>query len=306
MTARDSNPGQRSPSSGWGGIGRALLLAGLWLLAAQAAAQRYDQGLLWRVETPAGASHVFGTIHVQDPRVIDLPPPVASAFDEARSVTVELSLDPGNVMALASRMLLQDGRDLAGIAGAELFGKVAAQTAKLGLPEPALLMFKPWAAALLLMVPQQDPEKVLDVVLARRAAVQGKPVHELETVMEQADVFDGMAEADQVALLRYAVANQQQVARNTSELVKAWLARDLAAMWRISQEGVGASAETRRLNEVFLQRLLIARNGRMAERMDARLKEGGAFVAIGALHLYGNDGVLALLQRRGWRVTRVY
>lgn len=44
----------------------------------------------------------------------------------------------------------------------------------------------------------------------------------------------------------------------------------------------------------------------MAGRMDARLKEGGAFVAIGALHLYGNDGVLALLQKRGWRITRVY
>ena len=283
-----------------------LFLLALALVPAQAAAQRYDQGLLWRVETPAGASHVFGTIHVQDPRVIDLPQPVARAFDEARSVTVELSLEPGNVMALAARMMLQDGRDLPAIAGPELFGKAAAQTAKLGLPEQALMLFKPWAAALLLMVPQQDPEKVLDVVLARRAAARGKPVHELETVMEQADVFDGMTEPDQVALLRYAVENRQQVARNTAGLVKAWLARDLAAMWRISQEGADASPETRRLNEVFLQRVLIARNGRMAERMDARLKEGGAFVAIGALHLYGADGVLALLQKRGWKVSRVY
>jgi uncharacterized protein YbaP (TraB family) len=131
-------------------------------------------------------------------------------------------------------------------------------------------------------------------------------VHELETVMEQADVFDGMAEADQVVLLRYAVENQQQVLRSTGLLVKAWLARDLAAMWRISQEGVDASPETRRLNEVFLQRVLVARNGRMAGRMDGRLKEGGAFVAIGALHLYGDGGVLALLAKRGWRVTRVY
>lgn len=284
----------------------AALVAVLLLVPAPAVAQRYDQGLLWRVETPAGAGHVFGTIHVEDPRVTDLPHPVARAFDESRSVTIELSLEPGNVMALASRMVLQDGRDLAGIAGPELFGKAAAMTAKLGLPEQALLLFKPWAAALLLMVPQQDPEKVLDVVLARRAAAQGKPVHELETVMEQADVFDGMAETDQVALLRYAVENRQDVARTTGELVKAWLARDLAAMWRISQEGVGAAAETRRLNEVFLQRVLVARNGRMAERMDARLKEGGAFVAVGALHLYGADGVLALLQKRGWHVYRVY
>jgi uncharacterized protein YbaP (TraB family) len=280
------------------------LLAALFALPATA--QRYDQGLLWRVESPAGASHVFGTIHVQDPRVIDLPRPVARAFNESRSVTVEVTLEPGNVMALASRMVLQDGRDLAGIAGAELFGRAAAETAKLGLPQQALLLFKPWAAALLLMAPQQDPEKVLDVLLARRAVAQGKPVHELETVMEQADVFDGMTEAEQVALLRYAVENREQVGRTTGELVKAWLARDLAAMWRISQEGVDASAEMRRLNEVFLQRVLVARNDRMAERMDARLKEGGAFVAIGALHLYGNDGVLALLARRGWRVTRVY
>jgi uncharacterized protein YbaP (TraB family) len=300
MTARDST--QIFPLV----LLRAALALSLLLPAAPAAAQRYDQGLLWRVDAPSGASHVFGTIHVEDPRVTDLPPPVTRALNESRSVTVELTLEPANVMALAARMVLQDGRDLADIAGPELFGKAAALTAKLGLPEPALRLFKPWAAALMLMIPQQNPEKVLDVVLARMAAQQGKPVHELESVLEQADVFDGMAEADQLTLLRYAVENQQQVARTTGLLVKAWLGRDLAAMWRISQEGVGAGPEIRRLNEIFLQRVLVARNGRMAERMDARLKEGGAFVAIGALHLYGDGGVLALLQRRGWRITRVY
>jgi uncharacterized protein YbaP (TraB family) len=44
----------------------------------------------------------------------------------------------------------------------------------------------------------------------------------------------------------------------------------------------------------------------MADRMQARLNEGRAFVAVGALHLYGDRGVLALLERRGWSVTRVY
>lgn len=299
MTARDST--QIFPLV----LLRAVLALAL-LLAAPAAAQRYDQGLLWRIESPSGASHVFGTIHVEDPRVTELPPPVTRALNDARSLTVELTLEPANVVALASRMVLQDGRDLATIAGPELFGRAAALTAKLGLPEPALRMFKPWAAALLLLIPQQDPEKVLDFVLVRTAAAQGKPVHELETAVEQADVFEGMTEPDQVALLRYAVENQQQVARNTGLLVKAWLARDLAGMWRISQEGTGASAEMRRLNEVFLQRVLVSRNGRLAERMDARLNEGGAFVAIGALHLYGGEGVLALLEKRGWKVSRVY
>jgi uncharacterized protein YbaP (TraB family) len=169
-----------------------------------------------------------------------------------------------------------------------------------------MLLFKPWAAALLLMAPQQDPEKVLDVVLARRAVAQGKPVHELESIGEQVDIFDGMTEADQVVLLRHAVDNHDRMPKVTGRLIEAWLARDLALLWRIGQEGVGESEEARRLDKVFRGRLLTARNIRMADRLEARLKEGGGFVAIGALHLYGSDGVLALLQNRGWRVSRVY
>ena len=300
MTARDST--QIFPRV----LLRAALALWLVLLAVPVAAQRYDQGLLWRVEAPSGVSHVFGTIHVEDPRVTNLPPPVARAFDESRSLIVELTMEPGNVTAMATRMVLRDGRDLPGIAGSELFGKAASLIGQYGLPEPVLRLFKPWAAAIFLMVPQHDPEKVLDFMLVRAAAAQGKPVHELETISEQVDIFDGMTESDQVALLRYAIDNHARMPQVTGRLIEAWLARDLAALWRIGQEGVGESEEARRLDKVFRSRLLTARNIRMAERLEARLKEGGAFVAIGALHLYGDDGVLALLAKRGWKVTRVY
>jgi len=284
----------------------AISLVVLALVAAPAFSQRYEQGVLWRVEKAgAPASHVFGTVHVDDPRVNRLPAPVSRALGEASSLTVELSLDPGNIMALASRMLLQDGRTLAGIAGADLYGRASTLAGKLGLPEPALNLFKPWAVALLVMMPQQNPENVLDFMLVRTAASQGKPVHELETVDEQVDVFEGMTEADQVALLHYAVENHERMPRHTARLVNAYLARDLASLWRISQEDAGRP-ETRRLNEVFVERVLFSRNRRMAERMETRLKEGGGLVAIGALHLYGDRGVLAELQRRGYRLTRVY
>jgi uncharacterized protein YbaP (TraB family) len=89
-------------------------------------------------------------------------------------------------------------------------------------------------------------------------------------------------------------------------VVDAYLARDLVGLWRVSQESAGTGEEERRLNEVFTRRLLYERNVRMAERAEPRLREGGAFIAVGALHLYGGSGVLALLERRGWRVTRVY
>jgi uncharacterized protein len=283
-------------------------LAFLFLaLALPADAQRFDRGLLWRIEASgAPASHVFGTVHVSDPRVTKLPPEVSRALSDSRSLTVELGLDPANLMALAGRMVFLDGRDLPGAVGPELYQKTAALTAKLGVPEPALRLFRPWAIALLLSVPQQNPQEVLDFVLASAARAEGKPVHELESVAEQVAVFEGMQERDQVVLLKRAVDNYEQMPRAVARIIEAWLARDLAAMWRIGEEMAAGDPEVKRLNETLLRRLLHERNARMAERMHARLKEGSAFIAVGALHLYGAAGVLAELERRGWRVTRVY
>jgi uncharacterized protein YbaP (TraB family) len=271
------------------------------------AAQRFDRGLLWRIEGGgAPASHVFGTIHLSDPRVTKLPAEVSGALSKSRSLTVEVGLDPANLMALAGRMVFLDGRDLPGALGPELYEKTALVTGKLGIPEPALRMFRPWAIALLLSVPQQNPTEVLDFVLASTARAEGKPIHELESVGEQVAVFEDMPEGDQVVLLRRAVENYEYLPRAINRLVEAWLARDLVAMLRISEEMAGSDAQVKRLNETLLRRLLNERNVRMAERMQARLKEGGAFIAVGALHLYGGSGVLTELERRGWRVTRVY
>lgn len=282
------------------------LFAALAAVPAQAA-ERFEQGLLWRIEGKGAlASHVFGTIHLADSRVTHLPGAVTREFNQARSLTIEAGLDSANLIALANRMLYADGRDLPGVAGAELFRRAAALSAGLGLPEPVLRMFKPWAVALLLSAPQQDPADVLDYVLARMATEQGKPVLELESLDEQVSVFEGMAEAEQIILLRHAVNNFERLPQLIGRLVEAYLARDLAAMWRISEESGGTGGDTKRLNEVFIRRLIYDRNTRMVERMGARLTEGGAFIAVGALHLHGDRGVLSQLERRGWRVTRVY
>lgn len=271
------------------------------------AAERYERGLLWRIEGPgAPASHVFGTIHLADPRVTSLPPAVARAFDQARSLTVEAGIDPAGILALAGRMVFDDGRDLPGVAGAELFDRAARLTAGMGLPEPMLRLFRPWAVAVLLSVPPQDPSNVLDLVLERRALEQRKPVHQLESMDEQIAVLEGLSQENQVALLRQAVDEYESIPRQIGRLVNAYLARDLAGLWRIGQESVGTGEAERRLNEVFTRRLLYERNARMAERAEPRLREGGAFIAVGALHLYGSEGVLSLLEQRGWRVTRVY
>jgi uncharacterized protein YbaP (TraB family) len=67
-----------------------------------------------------------------------------------------------------------------------------------------------------------------------------------------------------------------------------------------------ATGEQAALMATFIDRLLDRRNARMVERMTQHLARGGAFVAVGALHLPGEGGILGLLEAQGYRVTRVY
>ncbi len=66
------------------------------------------------------------------------------------------------------------------------------------------------------------------------------------------------------------------------------------------------SAQETHLAQQFEKQFITMRNKRMVERMERHLKQGGAFVAVGALHLSGEEGVLRLLQKRGFTVKKAY
>jgi hypothetical protein len=274
---------------------------------AQANGDAYDKGLLWRVEKPGAApSYLFGTVHIADKRVTALPDAVRKELDAAQSFTMEIALDQSNIATLAARMVYMDGRDLPGVAGEDLFRKTVALTAGLGLPADVARLFKPWAMVLMLEMPQQSMGDVLDVTLHQIASQQGKSLDYLETVDDQVAAFENMPDADQVALLRLAVETHHELASETEKLLQAYLQRDLGLMWQISESEVARRPELRPVKAVFDQHLLYNRNTRMVQRMQPQLGAGNAFVAVGALHLYGEKGLLSLLARDGYRVSRVY
>jgi uncharacterized protein YbaP (TraB family) len=267
----------------------------------------YAQGLLWKIEGSSGQpSYVFGTMHVADLRVVALPPAVRASFDDAKNFVSEVTLDTANLTQLAGRMVLSDGRDLAAVLGQPLYEKVAAVAPSTGLPAEALRHLKPWAIAVILMMPQTNGENVLDDRLYQMALEQKKGIHQLETIDEQVDLFDSMAETDQIAILSSALEDRERLPKLIESMIVTYLKRDLAALYRISEAQGEGDARLSHLRTAFMRRLLDERNVRMAERADALLKTGRAFVAVGALHLYGEHGVLALLASRGYTVTRVY
>jgi uncharacterized protein YbaP (TraB family) len=283
------------------------------LAGAPAAEVPYGQGLLWRIERPddvgAAPSYLFGTMHITDERVLKLPPPVREAFESSSSATFEVIMTNETRTKMSTAMVLRDGRTLDQIVGAKRFEAVVAAGRRYGLPPDSLRQFKPWAIATVFSIPQAElaraahGELPLDQSLQAAAMQEGKPLHALETAEEQISLFDDMSEADQVAMLTAAVEQNATIESLFEEMTHDYLNRDTGALYARMQKERETQPE---LMELFLRRFNDARNKTMAERMTPHLTEGGAFIAIGALHLPSKSGLLSLLSQRGYTVTRVY
>jgi len=289
-----------------------LLVAQLGLRPALAeSAMPYGEGLLWRIERAGvAASHLFGTIHVTEPRVLDLPDPVRAAFESADSATFEVIMTDSVRMQLAQAMVLSDGRTLEGLLEAPLYRRTVDAAAHYGLPAEQLRYLKPWAIAMILSVPQEELLRSasgilpLDQYLQGEAQRLGIPLFALETVEEQIALFDDLSIPDQAAMLSSAVDQSGDIATLFDELTRQYLAGDLAGIHASMAEQ--SKDMDPRFVEVFLLRFNEARNRTMAERMAPSLEAGGAFIAVGALHLPGETGLLKLLAERGYSLARVY
>jgi uncharacterized protein YbaP (TraB family) len=284
---------------------RQLCLLPLLLLPLLLAGSDRQQGLLWEITAPGQTpGYLFGTIHSGEPAVLALPAQVQQAFDAADSVVLEVLLDLDAMRYSSQVMLLEEGRLLSDITGKELYEKTARATRTRGIPDVVLERMKPWAAAVTLSMPAPEAGEVLDMELYQQALQAGKPVFGLESIREQLAIFDDMPEQEQLVLLRDVVENFAEIDAMQRELIDAWLQRDLGMLMAINDAAMQTGDRQQAVE--FQERLIIRRNQLMAERLQQYLKDGRVFVAVGALHLPGEAGLLNLLEQRGYTVRVIY
>ncbi|MEN8761299.1 MAG: TraB/GumN family protein [Thiogranum sp.] len=270
-----------------------------------AAADSFDSGLLWKVERAGTtSSYLFGTMHSDDPGVVKLPEPVQRAFDQAQSLTLEVVLDPQSLLSMTSALLMTGGNTLESVIGRRLYERTVAVMDTRGMPEMLVANMKPWAVAVILMTPPGNNGVVLDHVLYQSAVATGKEVHGLETVAEQMGLFDDLSREDQITLLEDTLDNLDIMGQLLDEIQAAYLDRDLKRLLELNEASMRDSDP--QLAATFNRKVIVERNHRMAERMQSRLSEGQQFIAVGALHLAGEEGLLKLLSQRGYRLSRIY
>jgi len=302
----------RHPFLIWIALVSSLALATQVLAAStpQVDAIALGQGLLWKVEkTGQQPSYVFGTMHVGDAEITTLAPPVQQAFSSARILLTELKMDYATIAAVMRNMYYEDERTLLAITGQELFEQVAARLAELGISRQAAKKMRPWAVMSVLGVAQlgnggASADAGLDVQLYTDAMRQGKQVEALETADEQLAVFENLPKQAKVDMVRSVLADRQKSQAEFKKIRAAYLARDLKRLLEMAKEE--ADGEYGKFMQAFNREGIIERNLRMTTRMLKYIEGGAAFVAVGALHLPGEQGILRMLEQRGYQITSVY
>jgi uncharacterized protein YbaP (TraB family) len=274
------------------------------------------EGLFWRIERPGLApSHLFGTKHATDAETVTLAPTVRAALGAARVVAVEQAdiLRPGPASDRLAQELAAHG-----LAAADTgLALPAADRARLdqalrarGLPLALARRVRPWFANVLLAAPLCEQARVaaglptLDAVVAN-ARPAGARLVSLETINEQiATLRDMPADVAERALawtVRHLDRHDDLYAT-----LKDLYAREVPyALIEVTVEAGLATAEDRRTQLALIAALGGDRDRRIAARALPLLEQGGAFIAVGALHLPGPGGLIERFRAAGYAVTRV-
>jgi uncharacterized protein YbaP (TraB family) len=268
----------------------------------------FTHGLLFRIDARGKpSSYVFGTLHSNDPRVARITPEVEAALLASRRLAPEIVMYQRELEEFFAAAQFDDARRLADYFDAETLSRIHLL---LGMNAPTAAEFdrlKPWAVLLMLAQPERGGSTgTLDEVLVDAARQRRLTIIGLEMLEEQIAALDAIPVASQVALVRWTLDRREFLASDNEAAIGAWLARDLATL---AAQARAPGRDDPAMAPHFAQltkNLVEGRSALMAHRLFLPLREGRVFVAVGALHLYGAKGLLALIREQGYSVRRIY
>ena len=280
---------------------------------AEAARTLNGQGLLWKIEKDGiQPSWLFGTMHVSDPRVVTLPASAQTAFDGANTVIIETIdiLDPAKSSGqLLARSMFTDGTTLSSLLTDEQRETLSKGLEEKGLSLATVNVMKPWMIAATFALPacemarKKAGEPFLDIKLAEDAKAQGKTLGGLETLVSQVDAMDSLPMDFQIEGLVATIVLGDQIENVIETMIVLYEEQQIGTIWPFIRDFGGTEDQNAAGYAEFEEVLVTTRNRTMAKNARAFLDKGGAFVAVGALHLPGETGLVELLRKEGYRIT---
>ncbi|MGI9228728.1 MAG: TraB/GumN family protein [Gammaproteobacteria bacterium] len=259
------------------------------------------QGMLWRV-SKAGVepSHVFGTIHVAGEVAEFALTRVGQLLEDSQFFVAETLPEREKAGQMWEIMSFPEGEEyLYNFVPPVIYQRTVEILSAYHIDEQKVAKLRPWGAYITMGYPP-GMGKILDVRLYELAQQHGLQLQGLETPQELLEAFTDITLPQQAQLLTDGVCHYELTQERADMMIDRYLADDLRSIYLDSRRYYykGRNSQYRKLGK----RLLHDRNAKMIDRMLPALEQGRAFVAVGALHLPGKNGILASLQELGYKL----
>ncbi len=280
----------------------------------------FRRGKLFRLSRAGTASsYVFATLHLSDPRATRFSPGLRAALTLSKVLVLE-SIETGDVLRRVidknpvawrqATAAAEDQRADRLLDKAE-FARLEALMAGKGFANSAARAFNPSTLALLLDLPncaspEAQAKPYVEEVIAAIARENKIKVAGLESMIEQVGILNKLPRETGrellIAILRQADRGEDSLETTIARYAEGDIGGYLA--WLRSDEPIPGVTQAQ-IPAAFLDRLIPLRNYRMRDRALPYLQQGGAFIAVGAAHLPGVDGLLSLFEKAGYTVETV-
>ncbi|HVY24608.1 MAG TPA: TraB/GumN family protein [Steroidobacteraceae bacterium] len=285
---------------------RKLMLA-FFLLLTGAVTAVDAQPAIYTVQGRHNVLHLVGTVHLLQQSDV-LPDNINHAYADSKQLLMEVdtsAMDPLAVQeSMMSSGMLPDDKTLETELDAATYSRLKSVVEEAGLQMAMLNHMRPWLVGLTLeetMFAKMgfDPNAGVEMQLTQLAAKDHKPISGFETMDEQIGFFSRLDEKTEIDYLASTLDEFKDMRSELDELVNAWRRGDEDKLQSLLQKEVGG-------HEKFFNVLIYERNRRWVARLTSLLDNSSDnyLVAVGALHLVGDNGLVSLLRKAGYKVTR--
>lgn len=275
----------------------------------QTQSPKWDSSLLWEVSKEGyKTSYVYGTVHLIAKEDFFLTDNTQAALAKADKLMLELDLsqmeDPMMLFSLMSDLSMENGTTLEDLYTTEEMNRVSVYFENMGMP---LFLFRTMKPMLIQMMAQfggvaEDMEETVsyEIYLHELAEQMGISVGGLESIADQLTIFDKIPYEEQARALLESV--------DARELTDGLDADLLYLMYKNQDiEGLRAvSLKSDAILDKYASLFLDGRNRSWVPRIVDEMQGASVFVAVGAAHLAGEQGVLGLLKEEGFFLRPMY
>ena len=263
-------------------------------------AQATEKGLFWKLESPTGTtSYLFGTMHTDDNRVAEMTPNMLDAMKSVDTFMMEAepTQDPSIFMmkeaslpSLLTQAEFDQVRDLAEF-----------HVMHLG----AAMQMKPWLLAVIFDLPKPQTEFAQDNLLMTKSEDFGKEIKGLESSQEHFSMMDAFSMDEQMVMLRAVLKRTpEQKEADFEKLMNAYLQGDSDKISALDEQITGGMLP-KELWAKMRKSLLDERNVVMAQRAIPIANVKPLFIAVGASHLAGDNGLIAAFKKAGFKLSTI-